>query len=109
MVLISVDLPQPLGPRMATCSPASIFRLMSCRTVLAPRATLTCSSSRKDGIWFQNRRSAGSSIPCDLLCPPYRSPLPPPGGVYTPYVMFLKWLALDFVHFLCDGLAAGCC
>ena len=26
MVRISVDLPQPLGPRMATCSPARMVR-----------------------------------------------------------------------------------
>src|ERR1700690_4174464 len=30
----------------------------------------------------------------------------PPGGYIPPYVMFLNWLALDFVHFLCDGAAA---
>src|SRR6202011_806570 len=50
MVLMRVDLPQPLGPRMAMCSPAAMERLMSCRTVLSPRATLTCWSSRKGGI-----------------------------------------------------------
>jgi hypothetical protein len=27
----------------------------------------------------------------------------PPGGVYATYVLFLKWLLWDFVHFLCDG------
>src|SRR6266702_488479 len=69
MVLISVDLPQPLGPRMAMCSPASTRRLMSWRTVFSPRAMLTFSSSRKGGMLLQSN------------CRGQRSVGPPPGGV----------------------------
>src|SRR5277367_958329 len=39
MVLMNVDLPQPLGPRMATCSPAWMRRVMLWRTVFSPRIT----------------------------------------------------------------------
>src|SRR5438874_6343870 len=53
MVLISVDLPQPFGPRMATCSPASMRRFTSCSTTLSPRATFTFSISRKEAIAFR--------------------------------------------------------
>src|ERR1035441_1980619 len=49
MVLISVDLPQPLGPRMATCSPTPTRRLTSRRTVFSPRITHTRSSSMSGG------------------------------------------------------------
>src|SRR5258707_15830084 len=42
MVLINVDFPQPLGPRMATCSPAWRRRVMSCRTVFSTRMTEMC-------------------------------------------------------------------
>src|SRR5580698_6483446 len=45
MVLMSVDLPQPLGPRMATCSPTPIRKLTSRSTVFSPRITQTRSSS----------------------------------------------------------------
>src|SRR5437868_6920346 len=53
MVLMSVDLPQPFGPRMATCSPASMRRFTSCSTTLSPRATFTFSISRKEAIAFR--------------------------------------------------------
>ena len=39
MVLISVDLPQPFGPRIATCSPAPILSVMSWSTCLSPSMT----------------------------------------------------------------------
>src|ERR1017187_8175550 len=45
MVLISVDLPQPLGPRMATCSPTPMRRLTSRSTIFLPRITQTRSMS----------------------------------------------------------------
>src|SRR5882762_4949568 len=41
MVLMSVDLPQPFGPRIATCSPASTRRLKSSSATLSPRMTRT--------------------------------------------------------------------
>src|SRR6185437_11855310 len=41
MALMSVDFPHPFGPRIATCSPVRIVRLMSCSTTAAPRATFT--------------------------------------------------------------------
>src|SRR5690242_19715647 len=45
MVLMSVDFPQPFGPRMATCSPGSMRSVMLCRTVFNPRATDTSRKS----------------------------------------------------------------
>src|SRR5207342_2528217 len=36
MMLISVDLPQPLGPTMATVSPSATSKSMSCRTASVP-------------------------------------------------------------------------
>src|SRR5579862_4215512 len=47
MVLISVDLPQPLGPRIAICSPLAMRSEISCSTIFSPRATEACSSSTK--------------------------------------------------------------
>src|SRR5712664_4994109 len=41
MVLISVDLPQPFGPKMHTCSPHAISRSMPWRAARSPRITLT--------------------------------------------------------------------
>jgi hypothetical protein len=49
MVLISVDLPHPLGPRIHTCSPAPIRRVTSSkagRCSCIPRRTVTCSNER---------------------------------------------------------------
>src|ERR1700741_682724 len=46
MVLINVDLPQPLGPRMAMCSPQAMRRVRACSTTFRPRATDTCSNSK---------------------------------------------------------------
>src|ERR1035441_672589 len=50
MVLMSVDLPHPLGPRMATCSPTPMRRLTSRSTIFSPRITQTRSSSMS-GRW----------------------------------------------------------
>src|SRR5438445_9609930 len=47
MVLIRVDLPQPLGPRMAMCSPLEMCNEISCSTTFSPRATEACSRSTK--------------------------------------------------------------
>src|SRR5712664_2917704 len=49
MVLMSVDLPQPFGPRIATCSPASTRRLKSSSATLSPRMTRTFFKSTRDG------------------------------------------------------------
>src|SRR4029077_15022024 len=49
MVLISVDLPQPFGPRMHTCSPASMRKEMSSRAATSPRITVTCCSASNGG------------------------------------------------------------
>src|SRR5579862_6360042 len=49
MVLISVDFPQPLGPRIATCSPALIRRLKSSSATLSPRITRTFFKSTRAG------------------------------------------------------------
>src|SRR5579862_6754468 len=49
MVLISVDFPQPFGPRIATCSPAPIVSEKSRSAMLAPRITVTLRSSIRGG------------------------------------------------------------
>src|SRR5215469_137688 len=54
MVLINVDLPQPFGPRIATCSPWPIRRLKSRSAVLAPRITVTLRSSMRGGFGIRN-------------------------------------------------------
>src|ERR1700720_404778 len=49
MVLISVDLPHPLGPRIQTWSPAPICKVTSSRAgrcSRVPRRTVTCFSER---------------------------------------------------------------
>src|SRR5580698_6987406 len=56
MAMMSVDLPQPLGPRMATCSPVRMVRFTSCSTTRSPRATFTLRNSR-------NSLSLTASIP----------------------------------------------
>src|SRR5579859_3686783 len=50
MVLISVDLPQPFGPRIHTCSPASMHREMSSSAARSPRITVTCFSASSGGL-----------------------------------------------------------
>src|SRR5215469_3851870 len=49
MALISVDLPHPFGPRIATCSPRPIFNETSFSATVCPRITVTCSNSIKGG------------------------------------------------------------
>src|ERR1700687_2040025 len=49
MVLISVDLPQPFGPKMHTCSPASMRKEMSSSAARSPRITVTCCSASNGG------------------------------------------------------------
>src|SRR5208282_5037466 len=52
MVLISVDLPQPFGPRMQTCSPASMRSetpSSAGRSVDSPRTTVTSCKARRGG------------------------------------------------------------
>jgi hypothetical protein len=43
--LINVDLPQPLGPRIATCSPCAIEMLTLSNAMRSSRRTVTFSSS----------------------------------------------------------------
>src|SRR5450432_3815777 len=51
MSLISVDLPEPLGPSSATCSPCRICSVKFRSTVLSPRVTVTRAKSiNKTGI-----------------------------------------------------------
>src|SRR4051812_40486174 len=57
MALMSVDLPQPLGPRIATCSPTPIRRETSFNASVSPRIT--------DTLW--NSIRAGVNSPCYSL------------------------------------------
>src|ERR1700683_2229006 len=50
MVLIKVDLPQPFGPRIATCSPAPMLRVMSWSTCLSPSITVIRLKANKAGV-----------------------------------------------------------
>ena len=43
--LMSVDLPLPLGPRMATCSPCPMASVTPSNTTRGPRSTVTFSNS----------------------------------------------------------------
>src|SRR5579883_1394897 len=85
MVLMRVDLPQPLGPRMATCSPLAICREISCRTIFSPRATEACSRwtklPRSEGMAKSLKLTeTGAVVTCDLgryISPPmYLGPNP---------------------------------
>ena len=49
MVLIRVDLPQPFGPRIATCSPAPMLSVMSWSTCLSPSITETRWKANRGG------------------------------------------------------------
>src|SRR5947209_20259098 len=49
MVLMSVDLPLPLGPRMATCSPDSVERLRRFKARRPQRSTEMFLSSNRAG------------------------------------------------------------
>src|SRR6266513_2769996 len=67
MVLISVDLPHPLGPRIQRCSPAPICNVTSSRAgrcSRVPRRTVTCSRERSgsaEAVIFDGSYSAHSS------------------------------------------------
>src|ERR1035437_7824542 len=61
MVKISVDFPQPFGPRIATCSPVRILRFTSSSTTRSPRATFTWRNSRNSCSW-------PSLAACELGC-----------------------------------------
>src|SRR5579872_315615 len=50
MVLIKVDLPQPFGPRMATCSSAPMLRLKSSSATFCPRITRRLRKSSSAGL-----------------------------------------------------------
>src|ERR1039457_6421582 len=41
MTLISVDLPEPLGPRITACSPCAMERVTPSSTTRSPRCTVT--------------------------------------------------------------------
>lgn len=60
MVLIKVDLPQPFGPRIATCSPAPMRSVMSWSTRLSPSITETCWKASKAGAEFISREYTAS-------------------------------------------------
>src|SRR5713101_3059846 len=49
MVLMSVDLPQPFGPRMQTCSPAAICTVTSSNAARSPRMTVICLRESRGG------------------------------------------------------------
>src|ERR1700751_3559052 len=51
MVLMSVDLPQPLGPRIAMCSSAPTRRLKSSRAIFWPRITRRLWKFSSGGVW----------------------------------------------------------
>src|SRR5437867_710236 len=57
MVLMRVDLPQPFGPRMATCSPIGIDRVMRSSTIRLPRNTVASRNSSRGSI-----KESGSHI-----------------------------------------------
>src|ERR1700748_2380517 len=50
MVLMRVDLPQPFGPRMQTCSPEPILSEMSWRAARSPRMTVTWLRARSGAL-----------------------------------------------------------
>ena len=54
---MSVDLPEPLGPRMQTCSPTAMRRERPSRATFWPRRTVMFCRSRSGGV-------IGESLPC---------------------------------------------
>src|ERR1700739_4485594 len=68
MVKISVDLPHPFGPRIATCSPARIERFTSCSTMRSPPPTFTWASSRNC-----SSLPAVSSFRLSVIHPPHEA------------------------------------
>src|SRR5579864_2217173 len=61
MVLINVDLPQPLGPMMAMCSPALMLSEKSSSTILSPRITEIWRKSSSAGDW-RGASAASASV-----------------------------------------------
>src|ERR1700730_8297940 len=57
MVLIRVDLPQPFGPRIATCSPAPMLSVMSWSTCLSPSITVIRLKANRAGIFVSGFNS----------------------------------------------------
>jgi len=53
-----VDLPEPLGPRMQTCSPTAIRRQRRSRATFWPRRTVMLCRSRSGGVIWE-------SLPCE--------------------------------------------
>src|SRR6478735_5746122 len=49
MALIRVDLPEPFGPRIATCSPRAIWRVRFRLMTLSPRIRVTPAKSMRRG------------------------------------------------------------
>src|SRR5262249_44009931 len=56
MVLMSVDLPQPFGPRIAMCSPDPMVRLIFRRAIFSPRMTVTLRRSIKGGEFWADKQ-----------------------------------------------------
>src|ERR1700722_19462977 len=50
MVLIRVDLPQPFGPRIATCSPAPMLSVISWSTCFSPSITVIRLKASRAGV-----------------------------------------------------------
>lgn len=65
MVLINVDLPLPLGPRIATCSPLAIRRLSPFSASRLPRCTKTFSNSIKGEDKIKREISRGVEVSID--------------------------------------------
>src|SRR5436305_1787976 len=64
MVLISVDLPHPLGPRMHTCSPASTRNVTFSNAGRSPRMTVTRRRSKSGCLLLGAIEEAGGYRRC---------------------------------------------
>src|SRR5579871_1182827 len=95
MVLMRVDLPQPLGPRIAICSPALTERLMSWRTMFSPRATFTWARCRK-GVMLTLEYCSSWRLRIFRLCCKLADFNGLPRGTFSRKVFNIKGLALDF-------------
>src|SRR5690349_1620137 len=69
MVLMSVDFPQPFGPRIHTCSPAAISRFTFRSATRSPRMTVTFLNERRGGatVLRQVRQGVCDSIPATAI------------------------------------------
>src|SRR5579864_1247199 len=81
MVLISVDLPHPLGPRIATCSSAPMHNVKLSSAIFCPRITqmLRKSNSGAAGALCMSspRYQKPRTENCSTLKPDAASDLPP--------------------------------